>query len=304
MPLSADLCGASIQRPTCPRQHPFQGRAPGPVSGQLSAGPSGWSPRCYGPRFPAAFRPPAFASWTPCPASGIPPPLRSAYRRHPRIPAHVLRTLAGFTRSTRVRPGPGWALSILRGRRCSPTIGRSAVVACRLSTAGPWHPGTAFPTRDVRMTKRQREFPGSRPIPVLPLACGRHGWGDGPWAFPRASHPADQEPATHVTVGTGRTQTRSYVFDIRRTSSTRSLTTCGLVPQPALRPGTGSGDGGSAPDSVQVGQKVCSVLLRIAQSSSTSIQQIVLGIFTTQGTRALNEITRLLEPVFVIYDLG
>src|SRR5262249_9912234 len=64
---------------------------------------------------------------------------------------------------------------------------------------------------------------------AFPLTCDRHGWIDGPWAFPRASHPTDQEPATHVTVGTGRTQTRSYVFDIRRTSSTSSLTTCDLV---------------------------------------------------------------------------
>src|SRR5215469_12752308 len=37
LPLSSGLCVASSQRPTCPRQHPFQGRAPGPVSGQLSA---------------------------------------------------------------------------------------------------------------------------------------------------------------------------------------------------------------------------------------------------------------------------
>lgn len=76
-----------------------------------------------------------------------------------------------------------------------------------------------FPTRDVPLTRHHRQFPGGRPIPALPLACDRHGWDDGPWAFPRAPHPTDQEPATHVTVGTGRTQTRSYAFDIRRTSS-------------------------------------------------------------------------------------
>ena len=32
------------------------------------------------PRFPAAFRPPAFASWASCPARGITPLSRSAYR--------------------------------------------------------------------------------------------------------------------------------------------------------------------------------------------------------------------------------
>src|SRR5271166_4260361 len=86
------------------------------------------------------------------------------------------------------------------------------------------------------MTRHQREFPGSRPIPVLPLACGRHGWDSGPRAFPRAPNPADQEPAAHVAVGTGRTRTRSYVFDIRRTSSTSSLTSCDLVSQLQLYP--------------------------------------------------------------------
>src|SRR6266545_3653001 len=50
--------------------------------------PSERSSRCYGLRFPAAFPPPAFASWTPCPARrdsapltvGLPPPVH--------IPAH------------------------------------------------------------------------------------------------------------------------------------------------------------------------------------------------------------------------
>src|SRR5262249_626743 len=55
-----------------------------------------------------------------------------------------------------------------------------------------------------------------RPFPSPVTAS----WIGDPWAFPRASHPTDQEPATHVAVGTGRTRTRSYVFDIRRTSST------------------------------------------------------------------------------------
>src|SRR5262245_50357636 len=68
-------------------------------------------------------------------------------------------------------------------------------------------------------------------MPALPLTCGRHGWDGGPWAFPRASHPTDQEPATHVAVGTGRTQTWNYVFDMCRTSLTSSLITRDLVSQ-------------------------------------------------------------------------
>jgi len=101
--------------PTCPRQHPFRGRAPGPVSGQLCRQPPEEFPTVRSDGFPAAFRPPAFASWAPCPARrnsapitvGLPPPVR--------IPAHLRRTLAGFTRFTRVRPGPGRRLSLPRG---------------------------------------------------------------------------------------------------------------------------------------------------------------------------------------------
>jgi hypothetical protein len=63
-------------------------------------------------------------------------------------------------------------------------------------------PRHCSPTRDVDVTRHQQEFPDSRPIPVLPLTCDHHGWDDGPWAFPWASHPTDQEPATHATVGT------------------------------------------------------------------------------------------------------
>ena len=47
------------------------------------------------------------------------------------------------TRSTRVRPGPGRALSVPRGRRCSLAIPESVAAACRLTTAGPYHPSTA-----------------------------------------------------------------------------------------------------------------------------------------------------------------
>ena len=104
--------------------------------------PSGRRSRCCDPRFPAAFRPPAFASWASCPARdsapltvGLPPSLR--------IPAPAGRTLTRFPRSARMRPGPGRAPSIPRGRRCSLAVDLSAAAACRLSAAGPWHPGTA-----------------------------------------------------------------------------------------------------------------------------------------------------------------
>src|SRR6185312_10956475 len=193
--------------------------------------PPGRSSRCYGPRFPAAFPPPAFASWAPCPARRDSAPIAVDLPHAPRIPAPVRGTLAGFTRSARMRPGPGWALSLPRGQRCSLAIASSVAAARRLPSAGPYSPHNRHPTRDVDLSRHQQEFPGSRPIPALPLTCGHHGRVSAPWAFPRASYPTDREPATHVAVGTGRTQTHSYVFDIRRTSSTSSLTTCDPVSQ-------------------------------------------------------------------------
>jgi hypothetical protein len=110
---------------------------------------------------------------------GVPPPLLSAYRPRSAL-ADPRRTHgAGFTRSTRVRPGPGRALSLPRGLRCSPT------------TDGPWPSPAASqrlvpfipalqPNPGSRVTRHQQEFPVSRPMPVLPLACNRHGWGSGP----------------------------------------------------------------------------------------------------------------------------
>ena len=61
--------------------------------------------------------------------------------------------------------------------------------------------GSVLPANETQRL-HQQQFPDSRPLPVLPLTGDRPGWHDGPWAFPWASHPTDQEPATHATVGT------------------------------------------------------------------------------------------------------
>ena len=105
------------------------------------------------------------------------------------------------THETRTGPGalytPGTAVSTDRKA--------SAAIACRLSAAVPAIPEKP-PAREVSVTRHQQGFPGSRPIPVLPLACGRHGWNGGPWAFRELRTQTGQEPATHVTAGTGQTQ--------------------------------------------------------------------------------------------------
>jgi hypothetical protein len=136
---------ASPQRLTCPRQRPcgpeHQARYPASYTRTLRE-----ETRPCGTRFPAAFQPPAFASWAPCPARDF----RPSYDRPTARPA--------LTRACRTDPDevytfrahetqPGRAPSLPRGQRCSPAIGVSAAVACRLSTARPCHPGSTTQPR-------------------------------------------------------------------------------------------------------------------------------------------------------------
>ena len=75
---------ASPQRLTCPRQRPFgPGHRPG-IRPVIRGAIREEFP-VLRPRFPAAFRPPAFASWAPCPAREFSPP----YGRLTAPPAHT-----------------------------------------------------------------------------------------------------------------------------------------------------------------------------------------------------------------------
>jgi hypothetical protein len=82
----------------------------------------------------------------------------------------------------------------IRGHRLPSLNGRSLA------------PQNCYPTRDVSLTRRLREFPGSRPMPVLPRTCGRHGWIGGPWAFPRCFAP-DRSGTGHARRGGDRSNT-------------------------------------------------------------------------------------------------
>ena len=153
------------------------------VSGQLYTDHPGGVP---GPAAPAFLLP--FSCRHSLPGHPVLPgnsaPITVGLPHRLRIPAPGMRTHSRVytfrTRETRTGPGalctPGTA--VLTGHA------PSAAAACRLATAGPCHPGDPTPARDVNLTRHQQEFPGSRPIPVLPLTCGRHGWCSGPWAFP------------------------------------------------------------------------------------------------------------------------
>jgi len=188
------------------------------------------------PRFPAAFRPPGIRLIGTLSCQGVQPPLRSAYRTACAYPRLRCGPIAGFPRSARVRPGPGRAPSIPRGRRCPPAGGDlrpSPATSQRRSLS----PRNSHPARGAAVTRHQRGFPGSRPSGPSP-----HLWppwlGQRPLGFPVSFAPS-QPGAGHARHGGDRSGTTwSYVPGISQTSSTRSLTTCDLVSQspPATAP--------------------------------------------------------------------
>ena len=173
------LRSLSPQRLTCPRQRSFEpGRKTGIRASYTKTIREEFPvPQ---PRFPAAFRPPGICFPGHPVLPGNSAPLTVGLPHRLRIPAPVVRThsrVSTFrTRETRTGPGalftPGTAVSaghrIVRGRRLPPLNGR--FLPSRHS----------HPARDVDVTRHQQGFPDSRPIPVLPLACDRHGWSSGP----------------------------------------------------------------------------------------------------------------------------
>jgi hypothetical protein len=136
-------------------------------------------------RFPAAFRPPAFASRSSDSRRGLPPSSRSAYRPEGRTPT-------GLPRSTRTScdrggcplyPEDGGALPGLRD-----------VLSRRLplQAASPCTP-LQHPTARGSASRGINESSSNSPVRSSPRLKPPDGTG-APWAFPRASHPADQGP--------------------------------------------------------------------------------------------------------------
>ena len=132
------------------------------------------------PRFPAAFRPPGIRLIGTLSRHRNSALLTVGLPHRLRIPAPGVRThsrVSTFrTHETQTGPGalctPGTTVlnghRSVRGRRLPPLNGRSLP------------PQQHNPARGVGVTRHQRGFPGSRPIPVLPLARDRPGWDSGP----------------------------------------------------------------------------------------------------------------------------
>ncbi len=111
------------------------------------------------------------------------------------------RTLTGFPCSARMRHDWGWVPSLPRGRRCPHSRDGSTTAACRIATAKSLPVRHYHPTRTADITRHQRGFPVSHPIPSLPLTCDPRTERE-PLGFPVSFTPG-RCPATHVTVGTG-----------------------------------------------------------------------------------------------------
>ncbi len=180
-------------------------------------------------RFPAAFRPPAFASWASCSRHGIQLSLRSAYRRYPH------RTLTGFPCSARVRCGWGRASSIPRGRRCPHGRVSSTTAACRITAARPLSPRCCIPAREVMLTRHHQGFPVSRPVPSLPLACDPQP-ERGPLGFPASFTPGRYRPRMSRWGQVTDTNPKSRHRHQPASTSPDSLLTCDLTSQGYLIP--------------------------------------------------------------------
>ena len=158
---SGGLISVSVQRLTCPRQHPFgpshQGWYPASYPGRPAEEPA------MSPWFPVAFRPPAFASWASCSRRGVPLPSRSAYqatsawtRRDFHVP-HMREITTGL--GALFTPGPSGAH----------TAGPIPPAAARrlFQGPGPITPAAASHLRELSITRRHQGFTHVHP-PGLP----------------------------------------------------------------------------------------------------------------------------------------
>ncbi len=156
-------------------------------------------------RYPAGYpRRPAGGASHHVPVSRLPFGYRHSLLGHP-IPAGGLGLPHGRLTGQRPDPNgvttfrthelrPGWVPSLPRGWRCSSRTERShSAGACRIYCGQSLHPAPTSIYAGLNITRHQRGFTRVHPS-GLPLACGRPDATGRPWAFPRASHPADQEP--------------------------------------------------------------------------------------------------------------
>jgi len=162
-----------LHRLTRPTSAPFRVRALTPVSGRL-CGATGEGP-ITPPRFPAAFQPPAFASWAVLRPLGISPSSRSAYRTGNRRPDPngVITFHLYETRPGRMPTQP-------RERRCSHDRTDASGRRLPLRNGQFLHLDTTTHHPRLTLTRPHQGFTCVHPSvfssPVVP------GWIGHPWA--------------------------------------------------------------------------------------------------------------------------
>jgi len=195
---SGDLGTASLHRLTCPRQHPFRGRAPGPVSSQLSSNDGLEEPfkivlvSCRlspaGIRFLDILFPPENSALL---TVGLP-------TRHQDGPDSVG---VPMFRTHELRPG--WVPPLPRGGGVLPTGAASPIGACRFPTASPiprWNlpPAELLITGHTKIHSRSPVRSSPRPSPPGGTGALRLS----PWAsHPAVTHDARQDGDGHTDTG-------------------------------------------------------------------------------------------------------
>ena len=178
------------------------------------------------PRFPAAFRLPAFASRSSHPRRGVGPPSRSAYRAKGPDPD-------GVTTFRTHEPRPGRASLIPRGRWCSPGQAQSPAGTRRFAAASPCTP-LQHPIHGAGVDEASTEIHAIHPS-GLPLACDPR-MERAPSGFPPSS-----EPHHHWRRPSGQGQAMSTSLELcarhqPNLQSASPLETCDLVSHLLPRP--------------------------------------------------------------------
>jgi hypothetical protein len=191
------------------------------------------------PSFPAAFRPPAFASWASFPARGSSPP----YGR-PAAPPPAARTRTGFPCSARVRPGWLRVPSLPRGRRCPRRPVNLPGARLPLSSGQSLFIPDYDPPREVIVTRHQQGFTVVHPTPAFPSPVTPDGTRSS--GFSLSFAPRRTGPSGARQGGDRPGHCLDYVPGISQPPSTYSLTTCDLAShnRPVLRAIGSEADGG------------------------------------------------------------
>ena len=191
-----------------PRQRPFGPGTPARIRPVIREPPA--EEPVIRSRFPAAFRPPAFASWA------ILRPLGNCAFLTVGLPA---RTRAGPRRGCHVPHGetrPGWVPSIPRGRWCAPGRSLTPAGTCRLPAASPCYPAAASHRRESTYHEASSRVHSRSPVRSSPRLCPPDGTG-ALGLYPGLRTP--RLPTTHARAGTVHAHwTGNYVTNISRSS--------------------------------------------------------------------------------------